>query len=227
MLRLVPEVHRIIRHCHPCQTKTQKAPVQKDVHRPSVQASAPFQMWSMDILGPLRASSEGNRYLLTLKDVFSKWFEAVPLNRTTSEKVLKALQMLFARFGHPLQIHTDNATYFRSHLMQEAFRRAGIKLSFTPTYNPPVKLGGTGPPRPQRDAPGSLQPTCRRLGRSTSSRPFSPPQRRTRKYRCYPLCLRVWEGACHSPGSPESPSGRSPRSPFIRPPPGGTSVPSP
>ena len=136
MLRLVPEVHRIIRHCHPCQIKTQKAPVQKDVHRPSVQAGAPFQVWSMDILGPLRASSEGNRYLLTLKDVFSKWFEAIPLNRTTSEKVLRALQMLFSRFGHPLQVHTDNATYFRSHLMQEAFRRAGIRLTFTPTYNP-------------------------------------------------------------------------------------------
>ena len=51
MLRLVPEVHRIIRHCHPCQIKTQKALVQKDVHRPSVQAGAPFQVWSMDILG--------------------------------------------------------------------------------------------------------------------------------------------------------------------------------
>ena len=136
MLRLVPEVHRIVQHCHPCQTKSQKAPVQKDVHRPSIQAGALFQVWSMDILGPLRASSEGNRYLLTLKDVFSKWFEAVPLNRTTSEKVLRALQMLFSRFGHPLQVHTDNATYFRSHLMQEAFWRAGIKLSFTPTYNP-------------------------------------------------------------------------------------------
>ena len=44
--------------------------------------------------------------------------------------------MLYARFGHPLQVHTDNTTYFRSQLMQEAFKRAGIKLTFTPTYNP-------------------------------------------------------------------------------------------
>ena len=44
--------------------------------------------------------------------------------------------MLYALFGHPLQVHTDNAMYFRSQLMQEAFRRAGIKLTFTPTYNP-------------------------------------------------------------------------------------------
>ena len=136
MFRLIPEVHRMIQQCHPCQVKSQKAPKQKNVHRPSIQAGAPLQVWSMDILGPLRASSEGHRYLLTLKDVFSKWFEAIPLSNPTSKKVLGTLQMLYARFGHPLQVHTDNASYFRSQMMQEAFRRAGIWLTFTPTYNP-------------------------------------------------------------------------------------------
>ena len=136
MFRLVPEVHRVVQQCHPCQVKDQRAPRQKNVHRPSVQAGTPFQVWSMDVLGPLRASSEGHRYLLTLKDVFSKWFEAIPLRNTMSEQVLRALQMLYVRFGHPLQVHTDNATYFRSQMMQEAFQRAGIRLTFTPTYNP-------------------------------------------------------------------------------------------
>ena len=121
MFRLVPEVHHVVQQCHPRQVKDQKAPKQKDVHRPSIQAGAPFQVWSMDHLGPLRASSEGHRYLLTLKDVFTKWFEAIPLRNTTSEQVLRALQMLYARFGHPLQVHTDNTTYFWSEVMQEAF----------------------------------------------------------------------------------------------------------
>ena len=43
--------------------------------------------------------------------------------------------MLYAQFGHPLQVHTDN-TYFKSQMIQEAFRRAGIRLTFTPSYNP-------------------------------------------------------------------------------------------
>ena len=67
MFCLVPEVHRVIQRCHLCQVKSQKAPKQKDVHRPSVQAGAPFQVWSMDILGPLGISSEGHWYLLVLK----------------------------------------------------------------------------------------------------------------------------------------------------------------
>ena len=49
MFRLVPEVHRVLQHCHACQVKSQKTPVQKDFHRLSVQAGAPFQVWSMDV----------------------------------------------------------------------------------------------------------------------------------------------------------------------------------
>ena len=49
---------------------------------------------------------------------------------------MRALQTLYARFGYPLQVHTDNATYFRSQAMQEAFQRAGVRLTHTPTYNP-------------------------------------------------------------------------------------------
>ena len=136
MFRLIPEVHRVLQQCHACQVKSQRGPKQQDVHRPSVQAGAPFQVWSMDVMGPLRASSEGHRYLLTLKDVFSKWFEAIPLSNTTSEKVLRALPTLYARFGYPLQVHTDNITYFRSQAMWEAFQQAGVRLTFAPTYNP-------------------------------------------------------------------------------------------
>ena len=136
MIRLSHEVNRVLQGCQPCQLKDQKPPVQKDVYRPSVQAGTPFQVWSMDVMGPLRASTEGNRYLLTLKDVFSKWFEAIPLKTTTSANVIKALQSTFARFGYPLQVHTDNATYFQANATKEALARAGIRLTFTPTYNP-------------------------------------------------------------------------------------------
>ena len=36
MLQLVLEVHRVLQHCHACQVKSQKAPAQRDAHRPSV-----------------------------------------------------------------------------------------------------------------------------------------------------------------------------------------------
>ena len=71
MFRLVPEVHQVLQHCRFCQVKSQKAPTPKDVHHPSIQAATPFQVWSMDVIGPVCASSEDHRYLRNWKDVFS------------------------------------------------------------------------------------------------------------------------------------------------------------
>ena len=90
---------------------------------------APFQDWSMDVLGPLRASSKGNRYLLSLKDVFSKWFEAIPLGNTTSEKVLWALKTLYARFGYPLQ-----DPYRQCHLLSVSGDAGGFPTVRCPTH---------------------------------------------------------------------------------------------
>ena len=105
MFCLGSEVHRVLQHCRFCQVKSQKAPTPKDVHHPSIQAATPFQVWRMDVIGPVCASSEGHRYLRKWKDVFSQRFEAIPLCHMTSKKVLQALQMLYVRFGYPLQVH--------------------------------------------------------------------------------------------------------------------------
>ena len=51
MFWLIPEIYRVLQLCHACQVKSQAAPTQKDVPRPSVQAGAPFQVWNMDVVG--------------------------------------------------------------------------------------------------------------------------------------------------------------------------------
>ena len=178
MFRLVPEVHGVLQHCRSCQGKSQKAPTQKDVRCPSIQAGAPFQVWSMDVLGPLRTSSEGHRYLLTLKDVFSKWFEAIPLRNTANEKVLHALRTVYARFGYPLQVHTDNSTYSRSQVMQEALPMGWDLADLHPHLQSAIQLSGESSSRLEHHAAHPVSPACRRLGGGPTRRTFSPPQRR-------------------------------------------------
>jgi hypothetical protein len=39
----------------------------------------PFEMVAMDIMGPLKTSPEGYKYLMNMIDVFTSWPEAVPL----------------------------------------------------------------------------------------------------------------------------------------------------
>ena len=44
----------------------------------------------------------------------SKWLEIFPLNTTTTEKTLQLLWNLFASYGLPDEIVTDNRTQFTS-----------------------------------------------------------------------------------------------------------------
>ena len=48
-------------------------------------------MISWDIMGPLPLSSKGNKYILVITDLFSKWVEAFPLAVTDSETLAYVL----------------------------------------------------------------------------------------------------------------------------------------
>ncbi len=43
----------------------------------------------MDIIGPLPITTQGNKYIITLTDYFSKWAEASPLSDKTAASVSK------------------------------------------------------------------------------------------------------------------------------------------
>ena len=55
-----------------------------------------FQV-GIDLIGPLPATSRGNKYVVTLVDYFSKWPEAAPLPDKTAEGVALFLFELFCR----------------------------------------------------------------------------------------------------------------------------------
>ena len=55
-------------------------------------------MVGIDLIGPMRESKAGNRYVLTLTDYFSKWPEALPIPHKDAESVAKCLASLFYRY---------------------------------------------------------------------------------------------------------------------------------
>jgi transposase InsO family protein len=72
-----------------------------------------------------------------VKDTFTKWLEAFPLPRATAEAVAKTLESeIFARFGYPDEIHSDQGTQFTGHLMKELAELLGIRTTVTPAYHP-------------------------------------------------------------------------------------------
>ena len=96
----------------------------------------PFKRVAVDIVGPIAPQSDtGHRYILTLFDYATRYPEAVPINKITTEAVAEALLNIYNRVGIPEEMLTDQRTQFMSKCMQEVSRLLSIKgLPNTP-YN--------------------------------------------------------------------------------------------
>ena len=71
-----------------------------------------------------------------LMDAYSKWPEVVELRSATAAKTIKVLRQLFARYGLPEQVVSDNGSQFTSEEFEEFMKRNGIKHMFSAPYHP-------------------------------------------------------------------------------------------
>ncbi len=107
------DVRMWVKSCHKCQTCRPK-PFPKDTENNSTPVEQPFTRVGLDIIGPLPITKNGNAYIITLVDYFTKWVEAKAIPNMKSEEVIKFLTEIFARHGPPEIIITDNGSSFIS-----------------------------------------------------------------------------------------------------------------
>ena len=111
-------VYEWVKKCDTCSSnvrprKTAKAPLGNQP------VGAVGDRLCVDLLGPLPLTPRGNRHLMVAVDWFSKWVELYPIPDATSETCAeKLVNEYMARYGLPLSIHTDQATYFESDLIK-------------------------------------------------------------------------------------------------------------
>ena len=74
--------------------------------------------------------------ILVLIDTHSKWIEAVCTPSATSSAVIEELRTLFAQFGIPETIVTDNGSCFVSAEIEAFFESNGIKHITSAPYHP-------------------------------------------------------------------------------------------
>ena len=73
-----------------------------------------WHLVGMDLIGQLKTTIKGNKYILTLVDYYSKWCEAIPISNKEAQTVVAALSDVFARNSTPSRIISDNGGEFTS-----------------------------------------------------------------------------------------------------------------
>lgn len=132
------DVARYIRKCNICiQTKPdQKASIGQML---SVQPTAtkPWDILSIDIVGPLPRSSSGYMYILSVLDCFSKFVLLFPIRSATTKIIIKVMEeYVFLVYGAPGRIITDNGVQFKSKDFQSLLTEYGVKVLPISNYHP-------------------------------------------------------------------------------------------
>lgn len=98
----IKSVKSYCKSCDVCQKTTPKGRVPQAFIQDTDTPSRPFQKLAMDIVGPLKiTSNKGNRYILTVVDLCTRWPEATLLKYISSEAITDSLLLIFSRIGFP------------------------------------------------------------------------------------------------------------------------------
>jgi transposase InsO family protein len=89
----------------------------------------------MDFVGPMPVN-KGKRYVVTIFDRATRYFQAYPKASPTAVAAVEALTTWVSLFGVPQTVITDQGTHFEARLFQEATTRLGIEKRRTTSYHP-------------------------------------------------------------------------------------------
>ena len=123
----------LVMSCNECQ-KFNIA--QKGFHPlKTITANGPFDHLAID-LATFDESRQGNRHLLVVVDIATRFCLLRPLKNKMAETVVKALLQIFCDFGVPRIIQSDNGTEFVNELMKRFARHSGFESRLVVPYNP-------------------------------------------------------------------------------------------
>ena len=133
--RLVSACREFVFKCARCQRLTKKKS-QRHTYAYDIVGS-PGEKVCLDFVGPLKPTRQGHTSLLTILDVYTRWFHAWPVKNQKADTVIKHLikDYIPAR-GVPSVVHSDNGPAFIAHVFQVAMNQFDVRNTTTPVYNP-------------------------------------------------------------------------------------------
>ena len=90
----------------------------------------------VDLIGPLEVTENGNTFILTVIDHFSRYTEVFPLRSKSSADASNAFLKFLVRHGNVKYLVSDKGTEFLSQTFSGVCKRFGIKMRNTTAFNP-------------------------------------------------------------------------------------------
>lgn len=96
----------------------------------------PWQVISLDLMGPFPKSKKCNTMLLVITCLFSKFVLLFALRTGKADKICEILEHQFLLFGIPEAIISDNGKQFGSQIFKDLVEKYNSRIWFTPNYHP-------------------------------------------------------------------------------------------
>ena len=122
-------IERLAKSCAACQS-VKYAPSVAPL-RPWTWPSKPWERVHVDFAGPIQGTM-----LFVLVDAHSKWPEVYPMASTTATKTVEVLRQIFAAYGVPEQLVSDNGPQFISDEFSTFMQCNGVRHIRSAPYHP-------------------------------------------------------------------------------------------
>lgn len=122
------DIENIVRNCRPCCDNANEPPKLKHQWE---YPDTPWERIHVDFAGPFL----GHDFLIVV-DAFTKWVEVVIMKSTSSQETINQLRTIFARYGMPTTLVSDNGGQFTSHEFNQFMTHNGIKHLRTAPHHP-------------------------------------------------------------------------------------------
>jgi transposase InsO family protein len=127
---------RWIKSCVPCRRRKTPRPMRSGLTQPMFKGH-PMHTIAIDFVGPCPETENGDVWILTMIDVFTRWSIAIPLPNRKATTVQKALyEHLFTQHGFPVRILSDRGKEFIDAGLIKLCRWLGIAKIQTTGYQP-------------------------------------------------------------------------------------------
>jgi hypothetical protein len=129
------DVRAHVRSCLLCQKANPvNKPESSTLHPIAVKQL--FHMWGIDLVGPLKETPQGNKYIVVATEYLSKWVEAKAIVDKSAEEVHSFLLDLVFRFGAMNVLLHDQGREFNNNLVNDLCAELKTSVAMTSAYHP-------------------------------------------------------------------------------------------